>query len=131
MEIFLKITSGILITTVVTLTISKKSSDISLLLTILVCCMAVIAVINYIRPIIHFMERLVDVGQIEDDIFRVLLKTAGIGLISHIVTLVCSDSGNQTLGKTLQFIATAVILYLCIPLLDRVLVLIETVLEKV
>ena len=128
---FLKIAAGILITTIVTLAISKKSADISTLLTILVCCMAVITAINYIRPVIDFMERLVSIGDIEMDIFQILLKTAGIGIISHVVSLVCADAGNQTLGKTLQFVATAIILCLCIPLLDRVLILIETVLGKV
>lgn len=131
MEIFLKVTAGIMITTVVTLTISKQSSDISLLLTILVCCMAVIAAINYIKPVFGFMERLVEVGQIEGDIFRILLKTSGIGIISQIVTLICADSGNQTLGKTLQLVASAVILCLCVPLLDRILILIETVLGSI
>lgn len=131
MDIFLKVTAGILVATIVTLAISKQSADISLLVTILVCCMAVIAAVNYIKPVINFMERLVSIGQIEGEVFSILLKTTGIGFISQITSMICVDAGNQTLGKTLQFVATAVILYLCIPLLEKVLILIETVLGSV
>lgn len=131
MDIFLKITAGFLITSVVTLTIAKQNSDISLLLMIFVCCMAVISAISYFSPIIQFMERLVSVGQIEEDIFRILLKTAGIGIVSQIASMICSDAGNQTLGKTLQLVATSVILCICIPLFDKILILIETVLGSI
>ena len=131
MEIFLKVTAVILVTSVATLTISKQGSDISLLLTILVCCMVTISAVSYIKPIIQFMERLVGIGQVEEEIYRILLKTTGIGLISRIASMICSDSGNQTLGKTLQFIATTVILCICVPLLDKMLSLIETVLGRI
>lgn len=131
MDIFLKVTAVVLVTSIATLTISKHGSDISLLLTILVCCMAAISAVSYIKPIIQFMERLVGLGQLEEEIYHILLKTTGIGMISRIAAMICSDAGNQTLGKTLQFVATAVILCICVPLLDRMLSLIETVLGRV
>ena len=131
MDIYLKVTAGVLLATIVTLVLARQNSDISLLLTILVSCMAVIVTVNYMKPVINFLERLVDVAEIEGEIFRTLLKTAGIGLISQFACMICADAGNQTLAKTLQFVTTAVILYLCVPLLNRILVLIETVLGSV
>lgn len=128
MEIFLKITAGVLITTIMTLVIAKHHSGISLLLTVLVCCMAIIAAISYLKPVIAFLERLVSVGQIDDAVFRILMKSTGIGIISQIASTVCLDGGNQSMGKAIQFIGTTTILYLSIPLLDRVLVLVESVL---
>ena len=131
MDIFLKITAGVLIATIVTLTISKHSSDISLLLTVLVCSMVLIAAVTYLNPVIEFINRLAKLGEVDDEIFQILLKTAGIGLISQIASSICIDGGNQSLGKALQFAATTVIMCLCVPLLNRVLQLIETVLESV
>ena len=128
MDIFIKVTAGILITAIITVAVSKQSADVSLLLTILVSCMAILAVSSYLRPVIDFLERLVKIGQIENEVFSILLKTAGIGFISQIATMICSDAGNQSLSKTLQFVTTIVILCICVPLLDRILVLIETVL---
>lgn len=131
MDVFLKVTAGIMVTTIVTITISKHSSDISLLLTMLVCCMVLIAAVAYLKPVIEVMNRLVKTGRIENEIFNILLKTAGIGLISQIACTICYDGGNQSLSKALQCLSTTVILYLCIPLFDRVLQLIETVLGSV
>ena len=131
MDIFLKVAAGIMVSMIVTITISKRSSDISLLLTMLVCCMVLIAAVTYLKPIIEVMNRLVKLSRIENEIFNILLKTAGIGLISHIACTICADSGNQSLGRALQFLSTTVILYLCIPLFERVLQLIETVMGNV
>lgn len=129
MDIFLKITASVLIATIASLVISRYSYDISLLLTILVCCMAMVGMAAYIKPIIDFLEKIVGVGQIDNEIFRILLKTAGIGMISQVSNMICTDAGNQTLGKVLQLAATVVIVCLCIPLFDKMLSLIESVLE--
>ena len=128
MEIFLKITACVLITTIMTLVITKHNSSISLLLTIFVCCISITAAISYLKPVIAFLEKLVRVGQIDDAVYGILLKSTGIALITQIASSVCADGGNQSMGKVLQFIGTTTVLCLCIPLLDRVLVLIESVL---
>ena len=131
MEIFLKVTAGILISSILGLTLLRQDSAISLLLSICVCSMVLIAAGTYLRPIIEFTDRLVQVGQLNVERFHILLKVVGVGLISQIATLICSDAGYQSLGKTLQIIAGAVILCICIPLLDEMLTLIETILGEV
>ena len=131
MDVFLKVTAGILLASIVTLALSKQNTDISLLLTILVCCMAFAAMIDYTRPVFQFLQRLKDVSQIDDELFRILIKSAGIGMLSQIACMICSDAGNKTLANVLQVVASVVILSLCIPLLDKVLVLIENVLGHI
>ena len=131
MEIYLKITAAILITLVGTLVLGKQASDFSLLLTLSVCCMALISAVSFLKPVVNFMERLVSVGQIADETFTILLKAAGIAFLSQIACMVCSDAGNQSLGKTLQFVTTAVILSLSIPLLEEILNILEAVLKGV
>ena len=128
MDIFLKVTAGVLVVTIVTLTISRYSSDISLLLTMLVCAMVLISAVTLLKPVIEFMRRLVKIGGIENEVFHILLKSAGIGLISQVACTICSDGGNQSLSKALQFLATTVILMLCLPLFERLLQIVETVL---
>ena len=131
MDVFLKVTAGVLITTIVTITISRHSSDISLLLTMFVCCMVLLVAVTYLKPVIEFMQKLVNVGGIDNEVFNILLKSTGIGLISQIACTICSDSGNQSLGKALQYISSTTILYLSLPLLDRLLQLIEKVLGSI
>jgi hypothetical protein len=61
----------------------------------------------------------------------ILLKVVGIGLIGEISALICTDSGNASLGKILQILSAAVILRLALPLLEQFLDLLEKVLGNV
>jgi hypothetical protein len=52
----------------------------------------------------------------------------GIGIISEIVCTLCTDVGNAALGRTLQLMASAAILWLSIPLLQELINFIEQIL---
>lgn len=131
MDIFLKVTVGILLTAILNLVLSKQGADISLLLTIAVCCMVIVAALTYLSPVLDFARRLIEIGGLDHELLNVLLKVVGIGLISQIAGFVCSDAGNQTLAKALQILTTAVILCISVPVLEEMLSLIETVLGEV
>ena len=60
----------------------------------------------------------------------ILLKAVGIGLVSEIAGLVCTDAGNGSLGKTLQLLGSAVILYLSLPIFTAMLELIREILRE-
>lgn len=131
MDIFLKATAAVLIALVVGLSIGKQEKDISLLLSIAVCCMVVTAAVTYLQPVIRFFERLQTIGQLDAGMLTVLIKAVGIALLSEITGLICADAGNAALGKVLQILATAVILWLSIPLFERLIELIENILGAV
>ncbi len=131
MNIFLKATACILITVVLSLTLSKQGKDFSLLLTICVCCIVVIATITFLDPTIGFLKKLQLVGQLDNDMMTVLLKAVGIGLLSEITSLICTDAGNASLGKAIKILASAVILWMSIPLLTSLVELIEEILVAV
>jgi len=90
----------------------------------------VLAASAYIRPILVFADRLAQVGQLNHEMLNVLQKVVGIGLVSQIAGFICTDAGNQTLGKALQIITTAVILCVSVPLLEEILSLVEAVLGE-
>lgn len=131
MEVFIKAIAAILITSILTLVLSKKGADISLLLTITVCCIVMTMSVSYIQPILDFAYHLIELGGLDVSLLQVILKTVGIGLISQIATFVCVDSGNQSLGKAVQIMTTAVILSISIPVLEQMLSLIEVLLGEV
>ena len=131
MDIFLKISSGVLVASVLSLVISGYCKDISLLLTLFVCAAVLIAAATYLEPIIDFAQRLIQIGNISQDYLQVLYKIAGIGLISQVSVMICSDAGNQSMGKVLQIITSLVILCVSIPLLEEILTLIETILGEI
>ena len=131
MEIFLKAAAGLLICAVFCLSLAKQGRDISLLLSILACTMAVIAALTFISPILSFIERLQVLAQWKNDMMQILLKAVGIGLISEVSALICNDAGNAALGKSLQILATCAIIWLSLPLITELVELLEKILGAI
>lgn len=129
MDVFLKSTAGVLITLVLCLVLAKQGKDTALLLALTVCCMLVSAAVTYLEPVIGFFDKLNRIGQLDEQMITILLKAVGIGLLGEVTGLLCADSGNGALGKSIQLLAAAVILWLSVPLFEALIDLIEEVLN--
>lgn len=128
MEIILKAVAGALLTAVLGLVIGKHNKEHALAILILACCVIAITAMNYLQPVIDFFAQLQAMGNLDADIIHILLRSAGIAILAEIAGNICSDAGNGALGKTLQLLATAVILWLSLPLLQKLMKLIESIL---
>ena len=131
MDIYLKTTACVLIAVILTITISKQSKDISLLLVVAVCCMVSVAAANYLEPVFDFFNELQTLGKLDSEMIGILMKAVGIGMLAEIAGLICEDSGNAALGKSLKFLAAAVILCISLPLFTGLLSLVEEILVAV
>lgn len=129
MENYFKIMAGILITMILCLLLPKQKTDTTILLCLAVCAMALVGMLAYMQPVIDLYTRLVSLGNLPEELLGNLLKITGIGLLSQIATVICMDAGNQSLAKTLQILTTTVVLWLCIPLLEQTLSLLENILR--
>ena len=89
MSDFLKIAAGLLVALILWVSVSKSNKDISVLLTMTVCAMLCIAALTYLHPVIRFMEKLRDIGGLDGELFSLLIKVAGIGMIAEISILIC------------------------------------------
>ena len=131
MEMFIKAAAGVLVAIVLCVTLAKNGKDISLLLTITVCCMVVTAAVTYLQPVVDFFKRLQSLGNLNAEMLVILLKAAGVGLLAEITSLICADAGNAALGKSLQILASAVVLWISIPLLTSLMDLVEEILGAI
>ena len=131
MDIFLKISAGVLIAAVLSLVLAKRADELSLLLCLAVCSLVFLTALSYLQPVIEFVRRVVRLGNVNSELLQILLKSVGIGLLSQIVSLICEDVGKKSLSKALQITATTVILCISIPVLEQLLTLIELVLGGV
>lgn len=127
----LKVLAGVLIAVILGLTLRQQGKDMALLLSILACCMVLVVCVVYIEPVIDFIETLQSISGAQNEIFQILLKSVGIGLIGEIAALVCSDSGNAALAKAIQILTSAVVLWLSLPLMQALLDLVKQMLEEV
>lgn len=128
MDIYLKSAAGVLIAVIMYLILAKQGQSIAALLAVSVCCLLSVAVIQYIEPVISFMQRLQQISKLDPGMLRIILRVIGISLLTEITMLICSDAGNAAMGKTLQILACATILWISIPLLTEFIRLIEEIL---
>ena len=131
MDLFLKVSGGVLISLIFYLILAKQSKDISVLLSVAVCVMIFAAASSFIKPIINLLSPLQDMGNLDGQIIAILSKAAGISLISEIICQLCADAGNGTLGKTMQFLSGGVILWLAVPLFSKLMELVKEILVAV
>ena len=131
MNIVFKATAGILVSVVICLVLSKREKDLSILLTIATCCMVITACIAFINPIISFTKKLCDIGQLNSDTLSILLKAVGIGLLTEITYWICADAGYSSMGKAFQILSSVAIIWLSLPLFEKMLELIENILGAI
>lgn len=127
---FFQVIGGVLIAVIMSLTLSKLNKDISALLGIGVCCMVMVAMASYLEPVIDFVNQLQQTGNLDLSMLKIMLKAAGIGIVAEIAGLICSDSGNAALGKAIQVLSAAVVLWLSIPMFQSLLELVQRMLGE-
>ena len=131
MDIFLKTSALALVVSVLHQMVSGRNKEFGTLLLALGCCLVLLTAMSYIEPVFAFIGKLQAVGNLNTEMLEILLKSVGIGILSEIAVLVCCDMGNASMGKTLQILSMAVILWLSLPLFSSLLDLIGKILGEV
>jgi stage III sporulation protein AD len=130
MVLYLQICGAVLLAVILMLTLKNTSKDISTVLSVVVCCIVVIAALQYLKPVLTFLQTLENLGKLDHSLVNTMLKATGIGIISEIANLVCKDAGSESMGKSLQLMGTAVILYLSMPLFTALIELLQKILGE-
>lgn len=128
MELFLKTAAAAVLALVLIMTVGKQERDIALLLSIGACCMTGLVALEVMQPVLHFLHKMEELGDLLGSGLSTLLKAVGIGLVSELVAALCADAGNGSLGKQVQLLGSVVILSLTLPLLENLLELIQNLL---
>jgi len=128
MNIFIRAVAGVLITLILWISLGKQNKDFSILLTLAVCAMTFLVSVTFLRPLMQFVEKLQQLGDLDGDLISVVIKSVGIGTIAEICALICKDAGNESLGKALQFLSVTVILWISLPVFEKLLTLLDNIL---
>ena len=131
MGYFWKGTAAALVAVVLGLTLEKQGKDFSVVLSLAVCGMLASAAFVYLEPVLDFLWELEALANLREDMLDILLKAVGIGLVAELACVVCTDGGNASLGKQVQLLGSAAILYLSLPVFRSLLHLIQQVLGEV
>ena len=131
MDVFIKVSALALMVSILYQMVAGRNKEIGSLLLVLGCCVVLTVAVSYIEPVFNFIGKLQTLGNLNPELLEILLKSVGIGLLGEISVLVCNDMGNSSMGKTLQILATAVILWLSLPMLSSFLDLVGKILGEV
>lgn len=118
-----------LLAVVIVLILKSSEKGIAQLLSVLVCCIVICSALTYVEPVIEFIRSVRMLSGMDEQYLMILFKSVGISVTAEIASLLCDDSGNAAMGKTIQFLATAVILCLSLPLLTALLQLIGGIVD--
>ena len=127
MTLFLQACAGVFLAVILTLT-TERGKGMAVLLSLGVCAMVGLIAMEYLHPVIEFLDTLQKVGGLNSELLKLLLKAVGIGLITELACLVCNDSGNSSMGKALQILGATVIMWLSLPMLTAFLELMQKIL---
>lgn len=130
MELYLQAAAAVLLAVVLGLTLGKQGKDLGILLTIAVCCMVAMIALRYLEPVMDLLRSLEKSAQLQGGMLEILLKAVGIGLVSEIAGMICSDAGNGSMGKVLQILGSAVILWLSVPVFTALMELLRQIMGE-
>ena len=131
MNDFLKVVAGVFTALVLWLFLNKNAKDMSVLFTLAVCAMIFTVTITFFRPVLDFIQKIQRIDELDGDLLFVILKVVGIGMIGEICTLICKDAGNESMGKVLQVLSSVVVLWMSIPVFEKLLTLLDKILGAV
>lgn len=131
MDTVLRTIAGVMLALILGITLSKQGKDMTVVLTVAVCCMVVTVAISFLDPVVDFFSLLRSVGDLDRDIMGIILKCTGISLIAEIAGLICSDSGFGAMGKAIKILAVAAVLWLSLPLMTSLVEMLQSVMGEV
>ena len=131
MEHFFQAAAAVLLAVILMLCLKKSQTGIGEMISIFVCGVLAILAISYLKPVIEFIQSIQRLNMMDNQLLKTVFKVVGICVIAEIVELICIDSGNSAMGKALQLLSSAVVVWLAIPLMTSFLELIEGVLKGI
>ena len=118
-----------LIGLILALVLGKQSKELGLLLTLGVCTLVSIGALAFLEPVTELLRELRDLGELDGQALTILIKCAGIAVLSELACILCADAGEGAMGKALGLLSSGAMLGLSLPLLRGILTLIEGVLS--
>lgn len=116
MEAFWKAVAVLILTVILGVTLGKTEKDIAIVLTAAACCAVMMVAIRYLSDVVAYLWELVSSTGGQNPFLDTLLKIAGVALVTELTGMLSADAGNHSLGKAVQILGNAAILFLSLPI---------------
>lgn len=131
MSDFIKIIAGIFTAIILWICLSKENKATSVLLSLAVCSAALTVGLTFLQPVIDFLNNIRLLGNINEDLLKIMMKVVGIGVLAEFSSLICKDAGNEAMGKSVQIVSLILILRMSIPVFEILLTLLDDILGSI
>lgn len=101
--------------------LKKNCGEISLLIGLASGVVIGIFFLRLLEPILSFAEELRQLSGLDRELLEPVLKCLGIGILSQICVNVCTDSGQNAIGKMIEMSSCVLCLYISLPLFRGVI----------
>lgn len=128
MEQFLQAVGLAVIGAVLALVLGKHTKEMSILLTMGCAVGIVVLAFHFLEPVVDLVTELRLLGELQQEHVSILLKAAGMSLLTEFACGVCEDVGQSTLGKMVRFCGNGALVYIGLPLLRSVVEILKELL---
>jgi stage III sporulation protein AD len=111
------------------LVIKKNNPEGSLLLSAAVSIFAVYMGIEVIADVLGFVRTIAGAAGIPNATLAVVLKTAGISIVTKLFADICRDAGQASAASGVELMGAAAALYAALPLFQTALDMIYSILQ--
>ena len=127
MEVLLKVAAlGIMAALLVTV-LKKQSPETALLLSLAVCALIALLLVDALRPLLRFFEKLHKQTGLQEGLLTPMAKSVGIGLLTQISSTVCADAGQGAIARLIELCGGILALSVALPLFEAVLDLVGSI----
>lgn len=126
MELFFKATGAVVLCSILLPVLHQR--DIAAALAAFVCAMTGLCVLQLLQPVKTLVFDLVAMSDTQDSLIRVLFRILGISIVCEIAAALCADAGSAALGKGLQLLGSAAILYVSMPVVQMFVSVVQEIL---
>lgn len=128
---FWKAAALVILAVILGTALGKTEKDITVVLTAAVCCIVAGISLNYLSDVITFLWTLNHSVAGRIPFLEPLLKIAGVAMLSELISLISSDAGNASIGKAMQMLGNAVMLFLALPFFEAFYSIVQEILRIV
>lgn len=103
--------------------------ELALCLSLAAGALVLILLLGQVAPLLTAIKRLVEAGGLSGDHLTVVLKAAGICLLTQLTADTCRDAGESALAGKAELTGRVLLLLLAVPLFEEILALVTGLLQ--
>ncbi len=125
-EVLIAVVGVLLCAAMLAVVLRTQRPELAMCLGLAAAVAVAMLLVRQIAPLISTMRRLLSITSLPTDGFGVVLKSAGVCLLTQITADTCRDAGETALASKAELAGRVLMLMLAVPLFEELLTLVTT-----